>query len=122
MLAYAWKCAAGVLSSAAPEQVQTLWRSFRSNPVEVAAWHAAFVMLVILIAGRSLQRGIEVANKIRAPALLVLLLVLVVYSLSTGDVSRGLTFAFKPNFSAVNAQVVLAAIGQAFYATGVGQG
>jgi NSS family neurotransmitter:Na+ symporter len=32
-----------------------------------------------------------------------------------------LTFAFKPDFSAVNAQVVLSAIGQAFYATGVGQ-
>jgi NSS family neurotransmitter:Na+ symporter len=45
----------------------------------------------------------------------------VIYSLSTGDVGRGLAFAFTPNFRAINAQVVLAAIGQAFYATGVGQ-
>ena len=60
-------------------------------------------------------------NKIRAPALLILLLILVTYALATGDVRRGLTFAFKPDFSAVNAQVVLSAIGQAFYATGVGQ-
>jgi NSS family neurotransmitter:Na+ symporter len=77
--------------------------------------------MVIVISARGLQGGIEPANKIRAPALLVLLLILVVYSLSTGDVRRGLTFAFKPDFSAVNAQVVLSAIGQAFYATGVGQ-
>jgi NSS family neurotransmitter:Na+ symporter len=47
--------------------------------------------------------------------------VLVVYALSTGDVRRGLAFAFRPNFGAVNAKVILAAIGQAFYATGVGQ-
>src|SRR5262249_6865463 len=53
--------------------------------------------------------------------LLLLLLILVASSLSHGDLQRGLTFAFKPDFSAIRAQVVLSAIGQAFYATGVGQ-
>ena len=70
-----------------------------------------------------MSRGIEVANRIRAPALLVLLLVLATYALATGDpaaVRAGLAFAFAPNFSAITPQVVLAAIGQAFYATGVG--
>lgn len=38
----------------------------------------------------------------------------------SGDVRRGLAFAFAPNFSAITPEVVLAAIGQAFYATGVG--
>jgi neurotransmitter:Na+ symporter, NSS family len=121
VLAYAWKCAIGLLAAAGPQHVAALWAEFQSNPVEVAAWHAGFVAMVIVISARGLQGGIEPANKIRAPALLLLLLVLVVYSLSTGDVRRGLTFAFKPDFSAVNAQVVLSAIGQAFYATGVGQ-
>jgi NSS family neurotransmitter:Na+ symporter len=121
VLAYAWKCAAGLLSAAGPEHVAGLWTEFQSRPVEVGAWHAAFVAIVIVISARGLQGGIEPANKIRAPALLALLLVLVVYSLSTGDVRRGLTFAFKPDFSAVTPQVVLSAIGQAFYATGVGQ-
>lgn len=121
VLAYAWKCAIGLLSAAGPQHVAALWTEFQSNPFEVAAWHAGFVAMVIVISARGLQGGIEPANKIRAPALLLLLLVLVVYSLATGDVRRGLTFAFKPDFSAVNAQVVLSAIGQAFYATGVGQ-
>jgi len=121
VLAYAWKCVAGELSSAGPERVATLWRNFRSDPLQVAAWHLTFVMLVILISARGLQRGIEAANKVRAPSLLVLLLILVAYSLSTGDVRRGLSFAFAPNFRAIDAHVILAAIGQAFYATGVGQ-
>jgi neurotransmitter:Na+ symporter, NSS family len=121
VLAYAWKCAIGLLAAAGPQHVAALWTEFQSNPVEVAAWHAGFVAMVIVISARGLQGGIEPANKIRAPALLLLLLVLLVYSLSTGDVRRGLTFAFRPDFSAVNAQVVLSAIGQAFYATGVGQ-
>jgi NSS family neurotransmitter:Na+ symporter len=32
-----------------------------------------------------------------------------------------LTFAFKPNFASLDSQVILAAVGQAFYATGAGQ-
>lgn len=121
ILAYAWKCAVGVLSAAGPRHVAALWDDFQSRPLQVVAWHAGFVAVVILISGRGLQAGIEPANRIRAPALLALLLILVIYSLATGDVRRGLTFAFKPDFSAVTAQVVLSAIGQAFYATGVAQ-
>lgn len=121
VLAYTWKCAAGILSAAGPTRVAALWQDFRSNPWELAAWHAAFVVLVVLISSRGLKGGIEVANRIRAPALLALLVILVIYSLATGDVHRALTFAFTPNFHSINGQVVLAAIGQAFYATGVGQ-
>jgi neurotransmitter:Na+ symporter, NSS family len=121
VLAYAWKCAAGALSARGAEHVALLWREFRSDPLQVGAWHAAFVVLVTLISARGLQRGIEAANKFRGPGLLLLLLLLVGYSLVTGDVRRGLAFAFSANFSAINAKVVLAAIGQAFYATGVGQ-
>ena len=121
LLAYAWKCAIGILSAAGPQHVASLWNDFQSRPVEVAAWHAGFVAIVILICARGLQGGIEPANKIRAPALLALLLILVTYALVAGDVRRGLTFAFKPDFSAITAQVVLSAIGQAFYATGVAQ-
>jgi NSS family neurotransmitter:Na+ symporter len=121
LLAYAWKCATGLLAAAGPQHVAALWDDFQSRPLEVMLWHAAFVGVVIVISGRGLQKGVEPANKIRAPALLVLLLTLVVYSLATGDVRRGLSFAFKPDFSAISAQVVLSAIGQAFYATGVAQ-
>jgi neurotransmitter:Na+ symporter, NSS family len=121
VFAYAWKCAAGVLTDAGPEGVGAIWTGFLSNPFEVGAWHIAFLVLVAVISARGLQRGIEVTDKVRAVGLLVLLFVLVGYSLATGDVKQGLTFAFKPDFSAINAQVVLAAIGQAFYATGVGE-
>lgn len=121
VLAYTFKAAFGVLSSAGPQGVGTVWREFLSDPLEVGLWHVAFLVLMAAISARGLNRGIELANKIRAPGLLILLGILVVYSLSTGDVRRGLTFAFLPDFSAINAQVVLAAIGQAFYATGVGQ-
>jgi NSS family neurotransmitter:Na+ symporter len=65
-------------------------------------------------------RGIEVATKVRAPVLLVLLIILASYALITGDVRQGLSFAFTPDLQAITPQVVLSAVGQAFFATGVG--
>jgi NSS family neurotransmitter:Na+ symporter len=121
VFAFAAKAATGTLSSAGPEHVADVWHKFRSAPLELGAWHAAFVLLVGVISARGLNRGIEVANKYRGPGLLTLLVVLAVYSLCTGDVHRGLAFAFSPNFPAIDTRVALSAIGQAFYATGVGQ-
>lgn len=120
MLAYMVKCGRGELAGQEPAAVQAIWQEFLASPGELVLWHLGFVALVAWISARGIHRGIELANKIRAPALLGLLLVLVGYSLSTGDTARGLAFAFSPNWGAVSPEVVLAAIGQAFYATGVG--
>lgn len=120
VLAYAWKCVSGEFSDLAPSAVAGRFREFLSSPLRVGAWHLAFVILVGTISARGVNRGIELANRIRAPGLLLLLLVLVAYALTVGDVKGGLGFAFAPDFSKVSANVVLAAIGQAFYATGVG--
>jgi NSS family neurotransmitter:Na+ symporter len=120
VLAYDWKCATGTLVGLRHPEVAEVWRGFLANPWEVAAWHLAFIGLVTVISARGVNRGVEFANKIRAPAMLLLLLILVVYSLATGDVRRGLVFAFAPNFAAISPKIVLAAIGQAFFATGVG--
>jgi NSS family neurotransmitter:Na+ symporter len=122
VLAYAWKCVSGELNALPRRAVETQFHEFLSNPWRVGAWHLAFVVLLGSISARGVNRGIEVANKIRAPALLILLLVLVAYALATGDLRQGLAFAFAPDFSRLSANVVLAAIGQAFFATGVGMG
>ena len=53
---------------------------------------------------------------------MALLLLLDAYSLSTGDVAQTFHFVFAPHWDTLSAAVILAAIGQAFYATGVGMG
>lgn len=122
VMAYMWKCATGAISGLTRPAVTEHFRAFLASPAQVGAWHLAFIVFVAAVSARGVNRGIEVANKIRAPGLLILLLILVGYALTTGDVSRGLTFAFAPDFGKISASVVLAAIGQAFYATGVGMG
>jgi NSS family neurotransmitter:Na+ symporter len=120
VLAYTWKSATGALVGLSRPEVAGLWREFLANPIEMGAWHLAFLVVVAVISARGVGRGVEVATKVRAPVLLILLLVLMAYALSIGDVRQGFRFAFMPNFAAITPQVVLAAVGQAFYATGVG--
>jgi NSS family neurotransmitter:Na+ symporter len=120
VLAYTWKCASGQLSGLSHAAVREQLQSFLASPWTLELWQLAFVAVVAVISARGVNRGIEIANKIRAPALLILMLILVGYSLATGDVERGLRFAFAPDFSKLSPQVLLDAVGQAFYATGVG--
>lgn len=120
VLAYTWKFASGAFSGLDPPAVAAHFRSFLADPVALAAWHLVFLVFAAGISALGLNRGIETANRIRAPGLLAILLVLVAWSLATGDVARGLAFAFAPDFSRLTPSVVLAAIGQSFYATGVG--
>ncbi|MDE2252539.1 MAG: sodium-dependent transporter [Gammaproteobacteria bacterium] len=120
VLAYAWKCARGDLEHQNHLAVAALRQAFLADPVQMGAWHLAFLGCVALVSARGVNRGIELANRIRAPALLLLLCVLVAYALAVGDVRHGIDFAFGLHWSQVTPQVVLAAIGQAFFATGVG--
>jgi NSS family neurotransmitter:Na+ symporter len=121
VVAYAWKCGSGVLDGLPRPAVQAEWRHFMAHPAQIVAWQILFLGVVAFISGRGLGRGIELASRIRAPALLVLLLVLDGYALATGDIAQTFHFAFAPHLGALSGNVVLAAIGQAFFATGVGQ-
>jgi NSS family neurotransmitter:Na+ symporter len=120
VMAYAWKCAAGELAGLSRPMLGARFHDFLSDPIRMGAWHLAFVALVAVISGRGVNRGLELANKIRAPGLLILLLILAAYALATGDDAHGLAFAFAPDFGKISPDLLLAAIGQAFYATGVG--
>lgn len=120
VLAYAWRCASGRIAGATPAALQADWKAFLGDPWQLGAWHLAFLVLLGVISGRGVARGLEVVNRWRAPLLFGLLALLVGYALVTGDVKRGLAFAFTPDFGRIDAEVMLTAVGQAFYATGVG--
>jgi neurotransmitter:Na+ symporter, NSS family len=120
VVAYAWKCGRGALAGLSRPELHDEWRQFLSDPWASMGWQALFLGAVAFISAHGLGRGIEIASRIRAPALLVLLLLLDGYSLASGDVAEGLRFAFAPHWNTISGELVLAAIGQAFYATGVG--
>lgn len=87
---------------------------FIASPVEPVLWHLLFM---ILTAGICLKgvRGIEKASKVMMPALLVILLVIIVRSVTLPDAGKGLAFIFSPAGSVFSLSSVSAALGQVFY-------
>jgi neurotransmitter:Na+ symporter, NSS family len=120
VVAYAWKCGSGALAGLSRPALHGEWQDLLAHPLQLTGWQVLFIGIVTYISARGLGPGIELASKIRAPALLLLLLLLDGYSLATGDVEQTYRFIFAPHWNRISAEVILAAIGQAFFATGVG--
>ncbi len=89
---------------------------------EAVGWTLAFILVNFLIMRRGVQKGIEKMSNMFMPLLFVILLVFCVHSLMMSGASQGLEFLFKPDFSEITPQVMLGAMGQAFFSLSIGLG
>jgi len=119
VLAYTWLFISGHYAQGGVAETTQLFHDIVSNSSAASLWQGGFLVIVTWISARGVNRGLEFTNRWRAPALLMVLLLLVAYSLTTGDVTKGLHFAFAPDFSRLTPAVLLDAVGQAFYALGI---
>jgi NSS family neurotransmitter:Na+ symporter len=121
-LAYTWKTAAGTFSGATAELVGATFSGFTENWRSVALSHTIFMGLTMFVVARGVERGLEQAVRIMVPALLVLMLVLLGYSINSGHFGTGVAFLFTPDFDALTWDSVLVAMGQAFFTLSIGMG
>jgi NSS family neurotransmitter:Na+ symporter len=122
VMAYTWFFISGTYATGGVAPVVDKFTRFVADSRAVSLWQLAFIALVALISIRGVNRGVEWINRLRAPALLAILIILACYSLATGDVARGLHFAFAPDFSRLTPSVILGAVGQALFALGISAG
>jgi NSS family neurotransmitter:Na+ symporter len=113
VMAYTWFFLSGSYATGGVVPVVNKFTRFVADSRAVSLWQLAFIALVTVISVRGVNRGVEWINRLRAPALLAILLILAGYSLATGDVARGLHFAFAPDLSRLTPAVILGAVGQA---------
>ncbi|GGE66061.1 sodium-dependent transporter [Priestia taiwanensis] len=91
-----------------------------SNPYIAVGAQFLFLLCTIFIVSLGVQKGLELANKYMMPLLFVLFIVLIVRSLTFEGAMQGVEFLLKPDFSAVTAQTLLDAMGQALFSLTVG--
>jgi NSS family neurotransmitter:Na+ symporter len=85
-------------------------------------WQAVIMLLSGWILARGVSGGIERFNKILIPGFLVILLVLMVRSLTLPGAGEGVDFFLKPDFSKLDAESALVALGHAFFSLSLGMG
>jgi len=121
-LAYIPKVATGVFTGHSGDDVAAVFTQLLASPLQMAFWHAIFIALTVYIVGHGIQKGIERAVKLLMPALFFMLILLVAYAAIAGDFRSAITFLFQADFSKVDANVVLSAVGQAFFSVSVAMG
>ena len=81
-----------------------------------------FMSLTIMIIRGGVSEGIERATKLMMPLLVLILLIMTIYVVFQPGASEGLGVYLKPDFSMITGELVLAALGQAFFSLSLGMG
>ena len=121
-LAYIVKSATGVFAGATAAAVGAEFDGFVGDWRQVGLTHTVFMALAIFVVARGVERGLEQAVRFMVPALLILMLVLLAYSINSGFFGQGVAFMFTPDFDKLTWGSVLAALGQAFFTLSIGMG
>jgi NSS family neurotransmitter:Na+ symporter len=99
-----------------------MFNALLASPLRMLFLHTVFIAFAAFVVSRGVYKGIEVISRIMMPALGILLLILVFYSIFFADIAAGLHFLFAPDFSKLSVSVVVMALGQAFFSVAVGVG
>jgi NSS family neurotransmitter:Na+ symporter len=121
-LNYTLNAVTGTFTGQDADSIGAIFSGMLASPGTLLLWHTAFMLLVVGIVARGVTQGIESAVRSMMPALVILMLILVGYGMTTGHFGEALGFMFSPDWGALDGGVVLAAMGQAFFTLSLGMG
>lgn len=98
------------------------FEAFAASPGLVIGLLAVFLLLTLLVVVGGIEQGIERWAKILLPVLFVLIIFVIIRAVTLEGATEGLTFYLVPDFSAVTTDLVVAALGQAFFTLSLGMG
>ncbi|GAB4169787.1 MAG: sodium-dependent transporter [Wenzhouxiangellaceae bacterium] len=120
-LAYGWEYFSQLVLGHPPiTDPAATFSDLLADPVRLAFWHAVFMLLTVVVVALGVEEGLERAVSVLMPLLFMLLLVLLGYGMSTGHFTEAMQFLFKPDWAKVDGNVVVQAMGQAFFTLSLG--
>ena len=117
-LEYIFEAVSNSFAGKTPAEFISSFQSFSSNPWRPALWLTLFLLATHFI----IVKGIEKSSKIMMPTLFIIILILVGCSVTLPGAGKGIEFLLKPDFSKVDGNVFLGAMGQAFFSLSLGMG
>jgi NSS family neurotransmitter:Na+ symporter len=99
-----------------------VFKTFQTGSILPIVWQLIYILLTAIIIVFGVQKGIEKSSKILMPLLFLILVILAIKSLSLPGSIEGVKFLFYPDFSKINSDVILSALGQAAFSLSIGMG
>jgi len=121
-LEYIFEAVSNSFAGKTPAEFISSFQSFSSNPWRPALWLTLFLLSTHFIIVKGVEKGIEKSSKIMMPTLFIIILILVGCSVTLPGAGKGIEFLLKPDFSKVDGNVFLGAMGQAFFSLSLGMG
>jgi len=126
MFAYFIKMAKGDFVGQTVEEVTSQFGAFTANAPYVVGFMILSVAIGFLICSFGLQKGVEKITKVMMLALLSIIVILAIRSITLPGAEKGLKYYLVPDFARMKEQgisnVVFAALGQAFFTLSIGMG
>jgi len=85
-------------------------------------YHTASFALITYVLHRGLKGGIEKMNMILMPLLMIILAGMFAYATTLGAFSQALSFMFTPDWSKIDSNAFVVAVGHAFFTLSLGMG
>jgi neurotransmitter:Na+ symporter, NSS family len=98
------------------------WVADLGNGFKNAIFTILFMLATIAIITGGVSNGIERATKTMMPILILVLIIMIGYVFTFQGSMDGLRLYLLPDFSAININLVFAALGQAFFSLSLGMG
>lgn len=121
-LDYILKSLTNGFAGKSPVELEQMFTTLISNPVKPVVFQLIFMALTAGIVLTGVSDGIEKFAKVLMPMLLVIIIILDIRAVTLNGASQGLSFLFSPDFSKIKPDMVLAALGQAFFSMSLGMG
>lgn len=112
----------GTFHNITAAQAVSKFETLLSTPYLLIFWHTIFMIMTMGVVARGVSSGLEKANNILIPALFAILLILLGYSMSVGDMQAAFRFMFSFDPSKITPVAVLSALGHAFFSLSLGMG
>lgn len=95
---------------------------FITSSVESYIWMIVFMAIVFVVVGLGVKGGIEKANLVMMPALIVMAVVIAIYTLTMPGALDGALYYLTPDLSKLSPELFIGALGQMFYSLSLAMG
>lgn len=106
------------------EDTKAAFGNLLSDPKQMTFWMILTVVLGFFVCSRGLQNGLEKISKFMMSALLILIVVLAIHSITLPGAAEGVKFYLVPNMKSVSnvglKNIITAAMNQAFFTLSLG--
>ena len=125
MTSYFYKFATGEFETGMDSKsVTNVFNNLTSSPIEMLIWIFIITALGFFVCSKGVQKGLEKVSKFMMVALLVLIVVLAIHSVTLSGAKEGLSFYLIPDFERVSkiglGNVITSAMSQAFFTLSLG--